>query len=176
MGSSKGLGRMTFAATYQMISWSKDACDDQRKGYCRNQDKKWDPGWQIYLCEWENPTVSVRDVLQKVCKNWPCLGGEGTEMTKIKMIHIMDKNEGCVDYVILGIQQRRSRETWKENWRGVPLAMLVSQGEESLSHSWSREQGWKVRSRKMPAVFLWSGTTNWKRRRSHVKFGVGQAD
>lgn len=26
-----------------------------------------------------------------------------------KMIHIIDKNEGCVDYVILGIQQRKKQ-------------------------------------------------------------------
>lgn len=159
-----------------MISWSKDACDDQRKGYCRNQDKKWDPGWQIYLCEWENPTVSVRDVLQKVYKNWSCPGGEGTEMTKIKWSTLWTRMKAVLTMLSLEFNKERSRETWKENWRGVPLATLVSQGEESLSHSWSREQGWKVRSRKMPAVFLWSGTTNWKRRRSHVKFGVGQAD
>lgn len=159
-----------------MISWSKDACDDQRKGYCRNQDKKWDPGWQIYLCEWENPTVSVRDVLQKVYKNWSCPGGEGTEMTKIKWSTLWTRMKAVLTMLSLEFNKERSRETWKENWRGVPLATLVSQGEESLSHSWSREQGWKVRSRKMPAVFLWSGTTNWKRRRSRVKFGVGQAD
>lgn len=54
--------------------------------------------------------------------------------------------------------------------------MLVSQGARSLSHRWSREQGCKVSSRDMPAEILWSGSTKWKRRRSHVKVGVGQTE
>lgn len=159
-----------------MISWSKDACDDKRKGYCRNQDKKWDPGWQIYLCEWENPTVSVRDVLQKCVRIDHVLEERAQRWPRERWSTLWTRMKAVLTMLSLEFNKERSRETWKENWRGVPLATLVSQGEESLSHSWSREQGWKVRSRKMPAVFLWSGTTNQKRRRSHVKFGVGQAD
>lgn len=89
--------------------------------------------------------------------------------------HVMDESGGSTGYAILGIQQRKKQRKMKRKMK-THCFSHVGQPRRYRSHSWSREQGWKVSSREMPAEFLWSGRTRWKRRRSRVKVGVGQTE
>lgn len=116
--------------------------------------------WMRALAVWIEESHGVRDVLQKIYRNWLWMRGHWGDQEK--MMHNVDKSGGMA-LSSLACSIERSRETWKEKW------MLVTWGVRFVSYLW-----WNSAAERSQLDF--SGAVELEKKRSHVKVRAGQSE